>query len=162
MQRTLPSLLLSILLGAGSFGLPSCATDLPSVEPGPETRCPVCGMFVAEYPNWIAQVEFQDGSSDFFDGPKDMFRYLQDIPRFRPEATPDQVVAILVTDYYALKRIDARTAFFVVGSDVNGPMGRELVPFETEEAADEFKADHHGEQILRFNEVDRDWIDQLN
>jgi len=26
------------------------------IQPGPKDKCPVCGMFVAGYPNWIAEV----------------------------------------------------------------------------------------------------------
>ncbi len=56
------------------FVLPTILSAAP-VKPGPRDRCPVCGMFVSKYPNWIAQIEFKDGSREFFDGPKDMFRY---------------------------------------------------------------------------------------
>jgi nitrous oxide reductase accessory protein NosL len=59
----------------------------------------------------------------------------------------------LVTDYYALRRVDARGAWYVLGSDVFGPMGRELVPFAAEQDAREFLADHRGKRVLRFFEV---------
>ena len=49
--------------------------------------------------------------------------------------------------------MDARTAWFVVGSDVLGPMGHELVPFAREAEAREFLRDHRGKQVLRFAEV---------
>jgi nitrous oxide reductase accessory protein NosL len=39
--------------------------------------------------------------------------------------------AIGVTDYYRVQRIDAHKAYYVVGSDVLGPMGHELIPLET-------------------------------
>ena len=38
-------------------------------------KCPVCGMFVAKYPGFLAQIQFRDGSIAFFDGPKDFFKY---------------------------------------------------------------------------------------
>src|SRR5210317_1669188 len=38
-----------------------------------KTRCPVCGMFVAKYPNWLAQIHYEDSKQAyFFDGVKDM------------------------------------------------------------------------------------------
>ena len=40
--------------------------------------------------------------------------------------------------------IDGRSAHYVVGSDVTGPMGKELIPFATREAALEFSKDHGG------------------
>ena len=159
MHRKLGFILLP--LGVGLILLQVPAKDLSSIEPGPDTRCPVCGMFVAKYPNWIAQVEFLDGSAAFFDGAKDMFRFLLDIGKYRPDADSSQTAGIFITDYYRSKRIDARTAFYVIGSDVFGPMGKELVPFDSEEAAADFKSDHAGEQILRFSEIDRDCIERL-
>ena len=150
-----------ILLAFASLALGSAAKDSPSVDPGPDSRCAVCGMFVIKYPNWIAQVEYPDGSVFFFDGPKDMFRFLLDVRKYRPQSNPVEPDGIFVTDYYRTKRIDGRTAFYVAGSDVNGPMGKELVPLDTEEAAAEFKSDHRAERILRFGEIDRDCLGQL-
>jgi nitrous oxide reductase accessory protein NosL len=58
-----------------------------------------------------------------------------------------------VTDYYSMTPIDGHTAWYVVGSDVFGPMGRELMPFQKESEAKEFMKDHLGKKLLRFNEV---------
>jgi nitrous oxide reductase accessory protein NosL len=49
----------------------------------------------------------------------------------------------------------------VLGSDVYGPMGREMVPFATEKEAREFKADHKGKRVLRFGEVTLDLVKSL-
>ena len=72
------------------------------------------------------------------------------------------IVAQSVKEYYSLAMIDARSAFFVSGSDVHGPMGNELVPFGTEKDAASFKLDHRGKRILRFNEITRKTIQSLN
>lgn len=116
-----------------------------------EDRCPVCGMFVAKYPTWIAQVVLSDGRVEMFDGPKDMLVYY-----FSPEeygANGAQVVDIVVRDYYSLRWIDAKEAYFVTGSDVYGPMGHEFIPFSTREAAESFLQDHHGKQILTLSTI---------
>ena len=55
-----------------------------------------------------------------------------------------------MTDYYALEPIDGRTAFYVVGSDVFGPMGKELIPFAQRAQAEEFLKDHKGRAILHL------------
>ena len=70
-----------------------------------------------------------------------------------PSRTQADVDAVYVTDYYRLEPIDARTAYFVVGSDVYGPMGRELIPFARANDAREFMKDHRGKVILRFSDV---------
>lgn len=130
--------------------------------PGPQDACPVCGMFVAPYPAWVAQVGFEDGTAAFFDGGKDMFKYLLARDRYLPEKRQIQIAAIWVTDYYELEPIEARAAFFVMGSDVLGPMGHELVPLASMAAAEEFKGDHGGTRIVRFEEVTPELVSSLN
>jgi len=131
-------------------------------RPGPRDRCAVCGMFVAEYPNWVAAIEVEHGRHLFFDGPKDMFRFLLEPEKYArgEDLDRDDVERIWVTDYYTTRMIDAKTAFFVVGSDVTGPMGPELVPMATREAAESFKADHGGDRILAFADVTSDAVKQ--
>jgi len=123
-------------------------------KPGPESKCPVCGMFVARYPDWVAGVVFRDGTPAFFDGAKDLFKFLLHPERFGTGRKAGDVKRVFVTDYYAVTPVDARDAFFVLGSDVFGPMGTELVPFEKRSDAEEFMKDHKGTAILRFQDVD--------
>ena len=39
-----------------------------------DTKCPVCGMFVAKYEKWIAAIK-TDKESFYFDGVKDMMKF---------------------------------------------------------------------------------------
>lgn len=130
--------------------------------PGPEDRCPVCGMFVAKFPAWGAGILYADGVVRHFDGPKDMFKYLLTPSRYEPQRQVREIKAIVVTEYYGLRRIDARGAFFVIGSDVLGPMGHELVPLASHREAREFLKDHKGSEILTFNQVDTHVLNTLN
>ncbi|MFZ5482630.1 MAG: nitrous oxide reductase accessory protein NosL [Pseudomonadota bacterium] len=124
--------------------------------PGLRDLCPVCGMVVAKYPNWVASVAWKGGQVHFFDGAKDLFKYLFDLPRYAPGRRREEITGITVTEYYDLRRIDARQAWFVIGSDVHGPMGHELIPFASQADADEFLRDHGGRRILRFADVKAD------
>ena len=124
--------------------------------PTDEDRCGVCGMFVAKYPNWVATVVFADGSQVFFDGPKDLFRYILNLEDFNAEDR--EISEIFVTDYYRTAFIDAESAFFVSGSDVMGPMGGELIPLEKREEAETFAKDHGGREILEFDDITPDKI----
>jgi nitrous oxide reductase accessory protein NosL len=119
-------------------------------------------MFVAKYPAWIATVVYRDGHAHHFDGAKDLFKYLFDLPRWAPGHRAEDMTAIAVTEYYGLSRIPAREAWYVIGSDVTGPMGHELVPLATEEDAKEFLRDHAGKRILRFDEVTPDLPGRLD
>jgi copper chaperone NosL len=132
---------------------PATAAQKP-VKPSPQDKCPVCGMFVSQYPEWYSEIIFKDGSHVFFDGSKDMFRYYLDIKKYSPSKTIDDIDSLYVTEYYGVKPIDGRTAYYVIGSDIMGPMGRELVPLATKEDAEAFTHDHTG-RIIRFKDVTR-------
>ena len=144
-----------------------CATDpversAGPGQPGQHDACAVCGMFVAPYPAWVAQAIFEDGSTAFFDGGKDLFKYLLGRDRYLPDKRQMRIEAIYVTDYYELTPIEARSAYFVVGSDVHGPMGHELVPLASAAAAEEFQRDHGGARIVRFEEVTPELLRSLS
>lgn len=130
--------------------------------PGPRDTCPVCGMFVAPYPYWVATVVWRNGRAVHFDGAKDLFKYLLDLPKYEPGRTRADMVAIGVTDYYATERIDALSAWYVIGSDVLGPMGHELVPLDSEADAREFIADHKGRRMLRQADITSALLAQLD
>lgn len=113
-------------------------------------KCPVCGMFVSKYPKWAAMIEV-DGKRHYFDGVKDMMKYYifdVDFPYDR-----NKIDKMEVTDFYTLDAIPATKAYYVIGSNMYGPMGNELVPFATEKEAKNFVADHKGEKIVRFKDI---------
>ena len=144
---------LASLAAAAEKGMP---------KPTAKDKCPVCGMFIFKYPDWTSAVIFKDGSRAFFDGPKDMFKYLMDLKRYNPSKKTEDIDAIWVLDYYAVSPINARNAWYVLGSDVFGPMGRELIPLEKESEAKEFMKDHKGKKILKFSEVTAEVIKTLD
>ena len=146
-----------------SLGRTSAEEKLSTVpvEVGIKDLCPVCGMFVSKYPNWIAQIIFDDKSYVFFDGTKDMFKYYFDLHKYNPQKTTDGILMIWVTDYYTTRLIDGKKAVYVTNSDVLGPMGNELIPHASEKAASHFVKDQGGDKILRFSEIDLDLVESL-
>ena len=126
----------------------------------PDSRCPVCGMFVAKYDVWVTRLEVGTDQFVDFDGVKDLMAYY-----FQPGAfggkPGDQKGRIWVKDYYSLKWLDGRQAIFVTGSDVHGPMGHELIPFSTRAGAEAFLADHQGRRILAFTEITAELVEEL-
>jgi copper chaperone NosL len=157
LARLFPVLLLLLLISGNTLAE---NTEFP--KPGIKDTCPVCGMFVAKYPEWIATALYKDGHAHHFDGAKDLFKYLLDLPRWAPGHQLGEIQAIGVTEYYGVTRIPAREAFYVIGSEVLGPMGHELIPLETEEDAREFMKDHHGKRILRFDDIDMPLLIRLD
>jgi len=132
------------------------------VQPAKKDKCPVCGMFVYKYPDWLAEIIFKDGSVDFFDGAKDLFKYYFNINKYSPGRNKKDIAAVYVMEYYDMQLIEARQAFFVMGSDIYGPMGHELIAFATEADARAFMQDHKGKRILRFEAITPKVIDRLD
>jgi len=148
--------LLFLMVAGAAYGVE------PSVTIEKSDRCPVCGMFVYKYPKWVAQIVFKDGKAYFYDGAKDMFKHIFNTAKYTPGQTAENMRDIYVTDYYEVELIDAKSAFYVIGSDVLGPMGHELLPFKDQESAQEFLEDHHGKSIMRFQDVTPAIIESLD
>ena len=132
---------------------PASAAEKAPPAPSAKEKCPVCGMFVAPYPNWMGVIVYKDGGRSYFDGPKDLFTYYLAPEKYGSGRKRADIADIHVTDYYSVSAIDGRKAFYVIGSDVRGPMGKELVPFAKKTDADGFLKDHHGKKVLSFDEI---------
>jgi copper chaperone NosL len=118
-----------------------------------KAKCPVCGMFVAKYPKWVAKLEGHH--THYFDGVKDMMKFIQ------TNGIKANLVKLQVTDYYTVGGIDAISAFYVVGSNVYGPMGNELIPFSDMKKAKQF-AKNHGGNIYKFQEISKSLVKSLD
>lgn len=128
-------------------------TDSSQIQVPKDVKCPVCGMFVAKYPKWVAKISFTNGHAHYFDGAKDMFKYYFEPQRYMGKHSQADFKDIEVTNYYTLEGVDAKEAYFVIGSNVYGPMGHELIPFSTLKEAQNFEKTKFGKEILRFDEV---------
>ncbi len=157
MKKTILIILLSLLC----FNMPIGAAEAAPFESvKSKERCPVCGMFVAKYADWVVQIRLKDGKGLFFDGVKDMLAFY-----FNPEKygshDRESIEEIWVKDYYSLEWIEAGKAFFVTGSDIYGPMGHEFIPFSSEKAAESFKNDHKGDSVLPFDKITESMVEAL-
>lgn len=159
MPKLLRYLTCAMLLALFIAWQTASAGSLP--VPPEKEKCPVCGMFVAKYPNWAGTIEFNDGTHAAFDGPKDLFIYYLNLGKYNHAKTVKDITAIRVKDYYTLAAIDGRTAYYVAGSDVYGPMGKELVPFAKLSDARGFMNDHRGKRIVRLKGITPALLDSL-
>lgn len=151
MLKPLRYLAVVMLLALSTLWQSAPAWSAPALS-GKE-KCPVCGMFVSKYPDWTATIQFNDGTHAAFDGPKDLFIYYLNLKKYNPGKSQNTITAIRVKDYYSLTMIDGRSAYYVIGSDVYGPMGKELVPFAKLTDARGFMNDHRGKRVVRLNEI---------
>ncbi len=158
LSKRLFAILLLVLWAAAA----AAQGEVAIPKPGAKDLCPVCGMLVSKYPNWVAVALYKDGHAHFFDGAKDMFKYLHEYAKYAPGHRREDLAGLYVTEFYGLSRVDARKAFYVIGSDVLGPMGHELVPLASKEDAEEFLKDHKGRQILTFDQVTPEITDKLD
>jgi nitrous oxide reductase accessory protein NosL len=156
-RREYLRLLASGVIAAGAAALPlqlagaEVTAGVPVLKKS--DRCPVCGMFVYKYPKWVAQIVFKDGASYFYDGAKDMYKHYFDVAKYTPGKVQSDITHLYVTDYYEVELIEAKTAYYVLGSNILGPMGHELLPFKDQESAQEFLEDHKGKSIIRFPQI---------
>ena len=93
-----------------------------------------------------------DGSVLAFDSTKCLFRYRLEHADVRDA---------WVTDYYARGHVAIGAAFFVLGSDVMGSMGPDLVALANRDDSARFTREHHGASVLSLGEVTRSVIDGL-
>ena len=118
-----------------------------------DEKCPVCGMYVYKYPKWAAQIYYHDKHYSF-DGVKDMMKWYFD--------HKEGIDKIMVSDYYSMLAVDGKKTYYVIGSDTYGPMGHELVPFESLSDAQNFLKDHRGKRVLKFEDITKEMVYALD
>jgi hypothetical protein len=109
-----------------------------------ETRCKNCGMRIDPTSPWRADLVAADGAVTTFDTPRCALQ------SWRSGKTPAK--AVRVQDYYDRKERDGNDVRFVIGGDVVGPMGPDLVPVDAARVS-KFIHDHAADRALRLDEV---------
>lgn len=109
-------------------------------------RCARCGMVIAPKSAWEAELTSDKGDVTRFDTPRCAIR------AFRA-AAPSPRVELRVHEFYTGEMRSAKDVVFVVGSDLVGPMGPELVPVDPARAQ-KLTADHAGKRTLTLDAVD--------
>jgi len=117
---------------------------LEHIQVSKDEKCPICGMFIYKYPRWATQI-FYAQKHYSFDGVKDLLKYYFEHSK--------GITKILVNDYYSQKTIDGKKAYYVIGSDIYGPMGNELIPFKNKQDAHTFYMDHRGSKVIEFKDI---------
>lgn len=141
-----------VLVSSPLVSLAAQTVDLPDgskLDLG--TACPVCNMKLEDSKLGPAAVVFQDGKVVGFDSAGDMFRYV--LAPVKYSISTGNIKSVFVTDHGTKKFIDAKQAFFVIGSDVQGSMGSDVVPFSKKEDAEKFSSEHKGKRVAAYAEV---------
>lgn len=127
------------VLGAGCVALFGSAVACRK-----DARCKHCGMRVDPASGWRAELVGDDGKVTTFDTPRCALQ------SWRAGTTPAK--SIRVQEYYDRQTRDGNDVRFVIGGDVVGPMGPDLVPVDPPRAS-KFIQDHGADRALRLDEV---------
>ncbi|MBR9985084.1 MAG: nitrous oxide reductase accessory protein NosL [Desulfosarcina sp.] len=116
-------------------------------------RCPVCAMFPARRPQTAAAMTLKSGETFYFCGNGCLLRtWLRPTVYLgKPQVEIDRLV---VRDYFSGQPIDGRTATWVAGSDVVGPMGPAIIALGDAAQLAAFKNRHGGKTVFTFDQVD--------
>ncbi len=118
--------------------------------------CGNCGMPANEFPQFHAKVQNKDQKTVWFCSTRCLF-----IGALKPNSPYEGASQRQVMDYYENKFIDAESAIYVMGSDVPGPMGADLIPHKDQQAAEEFMKEHQGKKMLKATEVNKEIIKEM-
>jgi nitrous oxide reductase accessory protein NosL len=130
-----------LLLAAATLVAAACKS-----KPG-ELRCKHCGMKIDPASPWRADLVAADGSTTSFDTPRCALTSWR--------SGKSQASTLKVQDYYDRRWRSADELRFVIGGDVVGPMGPDLVPVEPSRVT-KFIQDHSADRALRLDEITMD------
>lgn len=154
MRYTLPLILVAVLAACSKPAAPVTPQEITA-----GTSCSLDGMTLADFPGPKGQIHYATGKPDFFCDTVEMFSiYLQ--PEQKKRITGIFTQDMGKTDWQKPQGqwIDARLAYFVVGSRKNGSMGPTMASFARLQDAENF-ARQFGGKVLRFDQVTPEMAD---
>ena len=124
-----------------------------SLNIGESDRCPVCAMFPHRHPQTAAGLTLTNGDTFYFCSNGCLLRtWLRPVVYLgRPQSAIDRLT---VRDYFSGAPVDGRTATWVAGSDVIGPMGPAIVALGDENQLTAFKNRHGGRAVFSLDQLD--------
>jgi copper chaperone NosL len=160
-EMTLHSVRLALLIVCG--GMLAACEDVSHANAGPititgDSFCSLDGMTLADYPGPKAQIHYAQGEPELFCDTVEMVSIYLQSAKQRP------VVAMFVHDmarndwdHPASNWIDARSAYYVIGSKRRGSMGPTLASFAQQSDAAAF-AGKEGGKVLAFDQITLDQV----
>ena len=109
-------------------------------------RCPVCGMYPARYPNNKGQIQTKGQNVYHFCSTQCLFAFLADSAKYAGKDV--QPFLIWVVDFENGVWISGRTAYYVLGSNQSGPMGKEAFAFDKNADAKKFAEKYSGTAVI--------------
>lgn len=159
MNKTAISRMLSVGLILMSAACARQAISVAPEEVTTSTACSMDGMMLTDFPGPKGQIHYANGKPDFFCDTIEMFSiYLQ--PEQKRPITAIYTQDMGATDWEKPQGhwIDAKQAYYVLGSKKTGSMGPTLAAFAHQQDADKFAAQFGG-KVLRFDQITLQMVD---
>jgi copper chaperone NosL len=119
-------------------------------EPTEKDTCIVCGMYPAKFPKHHNQIWAKNGSTLHFCSTQCMVNFNADPSKYMKD--PVKTKMAWLTLYSDGMYESVFGVYYVVGSKVDGPMGKEAIPFKLKKKAEEFVS-LNGGKIVRFSQL---------
>ena len=134
------------------------AQKIAAQEPTADTACSLDGMVLKDYAGPKAQIHYTEGKPDFFCDLTELFSVIL-MPEHKRAVAAMYVQDMGKTEWEHPQGnwIDAKTAFYVVGSRKHGSMGPTFGSFSSMQDAEAF-AQKEGGKVLRFEQIGADMI----
>jgi copper chaperone NosL len=159
--RLLAGLLMCLALAACDKAEPPAASEA-ALAFHPSDECHVCGMVITDFPGPKGAAVGAGGVKKFCSPAEmlgwwlqpenhraDVKLYVHDMGRSHWDAPDDAHL------------IDARSAYFVIGSGLKGAMGVVLASFSDPQAAEKLASDTGG-RVLRLEDIDQKLLGQVS
>lgn len=129
-------------------------------QPTGDDRCPMCAMRVIDHPDWAGAIELASGATYYTCSVRCTLATAMRSDSFLG-VPPDQIKRVRVPHYLEKgKSLDADSAWYVIDSDVRGPMGLALLPAASEQEAQVLVRRHQG-RVLSRKDVTLDVLKDL-
>lgn len=133
-----------------------------ALEPDRDSACALDGMILKDFAGPKAQILYVEGKPDFFCNVMELFSVLSAQEQKR------QIAGMYVQDmgkadwdHPTANWIDAKAAFYVVGSRKPGSMGPTFASFAVMQDAQDF-VKKEGGKVVRFDQVTTDMVNMDN
>lgn len=158
-KRLIILFLVSFIILFSSFTILTACSPGKAKLPPPRkvtstTTSKLCGMFLKQYPGPESQIIYRNGKTYFFCDTVELFEWihLKSVAVRVPLVMYVQDMAHNSWEHPDDNFINAKNAYYVIGSKRMGCMGPTFVSFSSRTAAGKF-IEKYGGKIYKFNEI---------
>ena len=158
-KRLIILFLVSFIILFSSFTILTACSPGKAKLPAPRkvtstTTSKLCGMFLKQYPGPESQIIYRNGKTYFFCDTVELFEWihLKSVAVRVPLVMYVQDMAHNSWEHPDDNFINAKNAYYVIGSKRMGCMGPTFVSFSSRTAAGKF-IEKYGGKIYKFNEI---------